>query len=110
MKRLLSLLFAAALLLLLATPVLADGLPTTISGTDPVVDRADLLTFSEEAALRTNANDIEYMDYEGMTNAQSKDLLPSGEDLGFDINMHFLRFAPGASHGYLETHIQQYKL
>ena len=59
MKRLLSLLFAAALLLLLATPVLADGLPTTISGTDPVVDRADLLTFSEEAALRTNANDIE---------------------------------------------------
>lgn len=59
MKRLLSLLFAAALLLLLTTPVLADGLPTTISGTDPVVDRADLLTFSEEAALRTNANDIE---------------------------------------------------
>ncbi|MBQ2144924.1 MAG: TPM domain-containing protein, partial [Oscillospiraceae bacterium] len=59
MKRLLSLLFAAALLLLLATPVLADGLPTTISGTDPVVDRADLLTFSEEAALRTSANDIE---------------------------------------------------
>ena len=57
-----------------------------------------------------NANNIEYMDYEGMTNAQSKDLLPSGEDLGFDINMHFLRFAPGASHGYLETHIQQHSM
>ena len=57
-----------------------------------------------------NANDIAYMDYEGMTNAQSKDLLPAGEDLGFDINMHFLKFEPGASHGYLETHIQQHSM
>ena len=106
MKRLLSLLFAAALLLLLVTPVLADELPSSnpseepviveadsdenldplaadpgedpveelvddpeedyaddslsvSDSPDPVVDRADLLTFSEEAALRTNANDIE---------------------------------------------------
>lgn len=55
-----------------------------------------------------NVNDLEYMDYEGMTNAQSKDLLPAGHDLGFDMNMHILKFEPGASHGYAETHVQQH--
>jgi (S)-ureidoglycine aminohydrolase len=55
-----------------------------------------------------NINDLDYMDYEGMTNCQSKDLLPAAQDLGFDMNMHILKFEPGASHGYLETHVQQH--
>ncbi len=28
--------------------------------------------------------------------------------LGFDMNMHILSFAPGASHGYIETHVQEH--
>ncbi|MEE1228793.1 MAG: (S)-ureidoglycine aminohydrolase [Lachnospiraceae bacterium] len=55
-----------------------------------------------------NINKVEYMDYEGMTNCQSKDFLPAANDLGFDMNMHILRFAPGASHGYIEHHVQQH--
>lgn len=55
-----------------------------------------------------NINDVPYMDYEGMTNCQSKDFLPSATDLGFDMNMHILKFSPAANHGYLETHIQQH--
>ena len=55
-----------------------------------------------------NAGDIPYKYYEGMTTAQSKDFLPSASDLGFDMNMHILKFSPGASHGYVETHVQQH--
>ncbi len=55
-----------------------------------------------------NVNDMEYMEYEGMTNCHSKDLLPSAKDLGFDMNMHILKFKLGASHGYIETHIQEH--
>lgn len=55
-----------------------------------------------------NINDVPYMDYEGMKNAQSKDFLPSATDLGFDMNMHILKFEPGASHGCAETHLQQH--
>lgn len=55
-----------------------------------------------------NINDVEWMDYEGMTNTQSKDFLPAAKDFGFDMNMHLLKFNPGASHGYLETHIQEH--
>lgn len=59
MKRLLSLLFAAALVLLLATPVLADGILISTAAPDPVVDQANLLTDAEEDALRANARAIE---------------------------------------------------
>lgn len=55
-----------------------------------------------------NVNEIEWKKYEGMENCHSKDLLPSAEDLGFDMNMHLLRFQPGACHGYIETHIQEH--
>lgn len=53
-----------------------------------------------------NVNDMKYEDYEGMENVGIKDLLP--KDLGFDMNFHILAFKPGASHGYLETHIQEH--
>ena len=29
-------------------------------------------------------------------------------DFGFDMNMHVLKFKPGASHGYVETHFQEH--
>ena len=41
-----------------------------------------------------------------MENVHVVDFLP--KDLGFDMNMHILRFKPGASHGYIETHIQEH--
>ncbi len=55
-----------------------------------------------------NINDTEWMEYEGMTNCHSKDFLPAAGDFGFDMNMHLLRFKLGASHGYIETHIQEH--
>ena len=55
-----------------------------------------------------NVNDMKWVEYEGMDNCFIKDLLPSGDDWGFDMNMHILRFKPGASHGYIETHIQEH--
>ncbi|TCP21662.1 (S)-ureidoglycine aminohydrolase [Scopulibacillus darangshiensis] len=54
-----------------------------------------------------NANDNEGYDYEGMVNVNLKDLLPT-DDLGFDMNFHILTFDPGASHGYIETHVQEH--
>ena len=55
-----------------------------------------------------NINDTEWKEYEGMANCHSKDFLPAAEDFGFDMNMHLLKFKPGASHGYMETHIQEH--
>lgn len=53
-----------------------------------------------------NVNDMEWVPYEEMDNCHVKDLLP--KDLGFDMNMHILKFKPGASHGYIETHVQEH--
>lgn len=55
-----------------------------------------------------NVNEMEWIPYEGMQNCFVKDLLPSAENWGFDMNMHILRFKLGASHGYIETHIQEH--
>ncbi|MDO5026327.1 MAG: (S)-ureidoglycine aminohydrolase [Tissierellia bacterium] len=55
-----------------------------------------------------NVDDLEWIDYEGMDDCQIKNLLPAGDDYRFDMNMHILRFKPGASHGYIETHIQEH--
>ena len=55
-----------------------------------------------------NINDVDWVDYEGMTDARCKDFLPSANDLGFDMNMHILSFKPGACHGYIETHYQEH--
>ncbi|MCQ2507569.1 MAG: (S)-ureidoglycine aminohydrolase [Dorea sp.] len=53
-----------------------------------------------------NVNEMEWIEYEGMSNCHIKDLLP--KDLRFDMNMHILKFKLGASHGYIETHIQEH--
>lgn len=44
--------------------------------------------------------------YEDMENVLIQDLLP--KDLSFDMNIHILTFKPGASHGYIETHVQEH--
>lgn len=49
---------------------------------------------------------LEKIHYEGMTDVIVEDLLPT--DLGFDMNFHVLTFAPGACHGYIETHVQEH--
>ena len=70
--------------------------------------RYNPLPGKEAYTVVANINDTPWKDYEGMTNCQSKDFLPAAEDLGFDMNMHVLKFAPGACHGYIETHIQEH--
>ena len=68
--------------------------------------RYDKLEGYEAHVVSGNANDMEYTDYEGMTDVGVKDFLP--KDLGFDMNFHILSFKPGASHGYIETHVQEH--
>lgn len=41
-----------------------------------------------------------------MENVFIKDLLPT--ELGFDMNMHILSFAPGGCHLFVETHVQEH--
>lgn len=55
-----------------------------------------------------NATEMEWSLYEGMENCLVKDFLPAGSDLGFDMNFHILKFELGASHGYIETHVQEH--
>ena len=55
-----------------------------------------------------NVNEMPWIEYEGMENSHVKDLLPAAGDFGFDMNMHILKFRLGASHGYIETHIQEH--
>lgn len=53
-----------------------------------------------------NDADLAWEEYERMTNCYIKDFLP--KDFGFDMNMHILKFHIGASHGYIETHVQEH--
>lgn len=53
-----------------------------------------------------NANDLEWIEYEGMSDVLVCNFLPT--DIEFDMNFHILDFAPGASHGYVETHVQEH--
>lgn len=55
-----------------------------------------------------NANDIPWVEYEGMKNCHIKDFLPAAGDFRFDMNFHILKFELGASHGYIETHVQEH--
>ena len=55
-----------------------------------------------------NDNELPWIPYEGMENCFIKDFLPAANDFGFDMNMHILRFKLGASHGYIETHVQEH--
>ena len=53
-----------------------------------------------------NVNDMAFREYDGMANVFIKDLLPA--ELGFDMNMHILSFAPGGCHPFVETHVQEH--
>lgn len=53
-----------------------------------------------------NTESMPWTHYEDMEDVLIKDFLP--KDLAFDCNFHILSFRPGASHGYLETHIQEH--
>ncbi len=53
-----------------------------------------------------NVNDLEWIKYEGMEDVLICNFLPT--DIEFDMNFHILDFAPGASHGYIETHVQEH--
>lgn len=53
-----------------------------------------------------NTEEMPWIEYEGMKDVLIKDFLP--KDIAFDCNFHILSFKPGASHGYLETHIQEH--
>ena len=53
-----------------------------------------------------NAEDLPWESYEGMSNCYIRDFLP--KEFGFDMNMHILKFHIGASHGYIETHVQEH--
>ncbi|SFN07250.1 (S)-ureidoglycine aminohydrolase [Izhakiella capsodis] len=53
-----------------------------------------------------NAGQLERIHYEGMDDVTLVDFLP--KDPAFDFNMHILTFEPGASHGYIETHVQEH--
>ena len=55
-----------------------------------------------------NANDLPWIAYEGMENCYVQDFLPAANDFGFDMNFHILKFHLGASHGYIETHVQEH--
>ena len=54
-----------------------------------------------------NVGALPDLSYEGMENCHIQNLLPT-DDFGFDMNMHILKFKVGASHGYIETHVQQH--
>jgi (S)-ureidoglycine aminohydrolase len=56
--------------------------------------------------VSSNAEAMGWSEYEGMADVLVKELLP--KDLAFDCNIHLIRFQPGASHGYVETHVQEH--
>ena len=60
----------------------------------------------EPYVVTGNTEDMEWTIYEGMEDVLVKDFLP--KDLAFDCNFHILSFKPGASHGYIETHVQEH--
>lgn len=61
---------------------------------------------SKPEVVTGNVNNIEAKAYEGMEEVLVQDLLPA--DISFDMNIHILSFKPGASHGYIETHVQEH--
>lgn len=58
-------------------------------------------------AVVGNINDVEFRIYDEMENVFIKDFLPI-DDLGYDMNMHILSFAPGGCHPFVETHVQEH--
>ncbi len=64
--------------------------------------------YAEPSSVVGNVANLEAIAYEGMENLKFYNFLPSVTDLSFDMNMHILSFDPGASHGYIETHVQEH--
>jgi len=60
----------------------------------------------EPYVVTGNTEAMEWTKYEGMEDVLIKDFLP--KELAFDCNFHILSFKPGASHGYIETHVQEH--
>lgn len=57
-------------------------------------------------AVFGRVDELEPYFFEGMENVRLWDLLP--KDIRYDMNFHILSFSPGASHGYIETHVQEH--
>ena len=53
-----------------------------------------------------NSNQLNWADYDGMSNVHLKDLLPIND--AFDMNMHILSFDPAGCHPFVETHVQEH--
>jgi len=70
--------------------------------------RYDAANGLEAHTVSGNTEEMAWIPYEGMENCHIKDLLPAAADIGFDMNIHILKFKLGASHGYIETHIQEH--
>jgi (S)-ureidoglycine aminohydrolase len=68
----------------------------------------ELEGYDHPEVLIGNVDELEWVEYEGMDDCLVKDLLPAAGDFRFDMNFHILKFNPGASHGYIETHIQEH--
>ncbi len=64
------------------------------------------LTGHDPYVVTGNTEDMEWTKYEDMDDVLVKDFLP--KELAFDCNFHILSFKPGASHGYIETHVQEH--
>lgn len=62
----------------------------------------------EPPVVTGNVSELEAVAYEGMADLKFYSFLPSAEDLSFDMNFHILSFEKGASHGYIETHVQEH--
>lgn len=65
------------------------------------------LSGKETYTVVGNTDSLSDCAYEGMENVKLKDLLPT-DDIAFDMNFHILTFDLGASHGYIETHVQEH--
>ena len=64
--------------------------------------------YAEPSSVIGNVGSLQAIDYEGMENLKFYNFLPSASDVSFDMNMHILSFEHGASHGYIETHVQEH--
>ena len=53
-----------------------------------------------------NQADLEVLHLDDMDNVEMKNFLPTG--LEYDMNFHILSFEPGASHSFIETHLQEH--
>ncbi|NLC77597.1 MAG: cupin domain-containing protein [Clostridia bacterium] len=53
-----------------------------------------------------NLNEMPDQPYDGMESVRVRDLLPN--ELGFDFNIHTLKFYPDGMHPFVETHVQEH--